>query len=81
MVILICIYVKIIPGSVDEVAMRSEWIWESLVAVLTDLRKPPIRAKVISILCIDEKHFSKAGQVFKRQGKQLEMLSGTVVRS
>jgi len=81
MVILICIYVNIIPGSVDEVAMGSEWIWESLVAVLTCLRKPPFRAKVISILCIDEKHFSKAGQVFKRQGKQLEMLSGTVVRS
>ena len=73
-----CMYT---PGSVDEVAMGSEWIWESLVAVLTDLRAPPTRVKVISIICIDEKHFSKVGHIFKREGKQLEMLSKPEVRS
>jgi len=61
--------------------MGSEWIWESLVAVLTGLPVPPTRTKIISIICINEKHFSKAGHIFKREGKQFEMLSGEEVRS
>jgi len=62
------------PGGVDEMSMGAEWIWESLVTVLTGLHAPPTRTKVISVICIDKKHYSKAGQVFKMEGKQLEML-------
>jgi len=69
------------PGGVDEVAMGAKWIWESLVTVLTGLHAPPTRTKVISVICIDEKYFNKVGQVFKREGIQLEMLSEAEVRS
>jgi len=70
-----------IPGGVDEMLMGSEWIWESLVAVLTDLHAPPNRPKVISIICIDKEHFGIVGQVFKKQEEQLEKLSEPKVRS
>jgi len=68
-------------GGVYEVAMGAEWIWESLLTVLIDLHAPSTRKKVISIICIDEKHFNKVGQVFKREGQHLEMLSEAEVRS
>ena len=66
-----CVY----QGNIDEVAVVSELIWESLMAVLTGLHTPPTRPKVISIICIDEKQFGKFDEVFRREGKQLQMLS------
>ena len=54
--------------------MGFTWIWQSLLFILTDLKTPPTKSKVISIVCHEQKHFSKVGQVFRIEGKSLEMI-------